>query len=107
MIPLPIPEARRLSVGALAATALVDYAPGLDQPGSWHSGVGPVVMYRGRRWTAIARYGYGVDAIRGGDRGGHNVAVMFQYNFGPEKAASDRAYEDLVESRKGQIPESF
>src|SRR5207249_6633193 len=37
---VPLDARQRWSVGALVATAFVDYLPGTEQPGHWHSGVG-------------------------------------------------------------------
>jgi hypothetical protein len=81
----------------MAATALVDYIDGLEQPGHSHSGVGGGIGYtaKERRWRALVTSAYGIDAIRTGGRGGYNVGVMFQYNFGKTDFASDRAFEAL------------
>ena len=37
----------------------------------------------------------GIDAIRSDGRGGYNLGMMFQYNFGSTTFASDRAFSDL------------
>ena len=43
--------------------------------------------------------GYGIDAIRSDGRGGYNAGVLFQYNFGKNTFASDRAFEELRGAR--------
>ena len=94
---IPFGGAKQWNVFAGAATALVDYVDGLEQPGDWHTGLGAGFGYtaRDRRWRVEALYGYGVDAIRSDDRGGHSVGLVFQYAFGETKFASDRAFESL------------
>ena len=37
---VPLDKKQRWNLDAMAATAVVDYLPGLEQPGHWHSGVG-------------------------------------------------------------------
>jgi hypothetical protein len=94
---IPLGRSKRWSVMAMAATALVDYVSGLEQPGHWNSGVGGGVGYtaRNKRWRFAAVSGYGIDAIRSDGRGGYNAGLMFQYNFGKTAFASDRAFEEL------------
>ena len=86
---------------AIAATALVDYVHGLEQPGDWNSGVGGGVDYtaKNRRWRMMVRSGYGIDAVRSDGRGGYNAGLMFQYNLGKTTFASDRAFEELRGAR--------
>lgn len=81
----------------MGGTALVDYIHGEEQPGHWNSGVGGGIGYttKDRRWRAALVSAYGIDAIRGHDRGGYNLGMMFQYNFGKTHFASDRAFEEL------------
>ena len=85
----------------LAATSLVNYVPGLEQPGHWNSGIGGSFGYtaKARRWRVQAISGYGIDAIRSDGRGGYNAGVLFQYNFGKNTFASDRAFEELRGTR--------
>lgn len=95
---IPFGPSRQWNVTALAATALVDYVNGLEQPGHWNSGVGGGIGYtaRDKRWRMLAVFSYGIDAIRSDGRGGYNAGMMFQYNFGPTTSfASDRAFEQL------------
>ena len=98
---VPLGPAKRWNVMAIAATALVDYVDGLDQPGHWNSGVGGGFGYtaKDRRWRVLATSSYGIDAIRSDGRGGYNAGMMFQYNFGKTTFASDRAFEELRGAR--------
>jgi hypothetical protein len=98
---IPFGPAKRWNVMAIAATALVDYVDGLEQPGHWNSGVGGGLGYaaKDRRWRVVATSTYGIDAIRSDGRGGINAGMMFQYNFGKTTFASDRAFEELRGAR--------
>jgi hypothetical protein len=78
---LPLDHRHRWSLAAMGSTAVVDYLPGLDQSGRWHSGVGGGVFYRSRPWQVIVGYGYGVDAIRPSGRGAHSVGVLVQIDL--------------------------
>ena len=85
----------------MAATAVVNYVSGLEQPGHWNSGVGCAIGYtaRNRRWRTVVTTSYGIDAIRSDGRGGYNLGMMFQYNFGSTTFASARAFEELRNAR--------
>ena len=98
---IPFGPSKRWSVSAMAATAVVNYVSGLEQPGHWNSGVGGAIGYtaRNRRWRTVVTTSYGIDAIRSDGRGGYNLGMMFQYNFGPTRFASDRAFEELRNAR--------
>lgn len=95
------PLSRRFSVVAMAATALVDYAPGLEQPGRWHTGVGGGVVYRAPSgaWQVILNYGYGVDAIRRDERGAHSVGILAQFDFQKARSAMLAPGEQPLRSR--------
>jgi hypothetical protein len=94
---IPFGPSKQWNVFGVAATALVNYVDGLEQPGHWHSGVGGGIGYttKNRRCRIIATSAYGIDAIRSDGRGGYSAGMMFQYNFGKTAFASDRAFEDL------------
>ena len=94
---IPIGPSKQWNVFGVAATALVNYVDGLEQPGHSHSGVGGGIGYttKNRRCRIIATSAYGIDAIRSDGRGGYSAGMMFQYNFGKTAFASDRAFEDL------------
>lgn len=98
---LPLDSSERYSLTLGGATGWVDYVEGLGQPGHWHSGVGGILAYtpESRRWRVGVGYNYGVNAIRDDDRGGHNVGVLFMYNFGDPKTASDRVFDELLDVR--------
>jgi hypothetical protein len=98
---IPFGPSKQWNVNAVAATAVVDYVGGLEQPGHWNSGVGGGIGYtaKNRRWRALLTSSYGIDAIRSNGRGGYNLGTMFQYNFGKTTFASDRAFEDLRVAR--------
>ena len=98
---IPFGPSKRWSVSAMAATAVVNHVSGLEQPGHWNSGVGGAIGYtaRNRRWRTVVTTSYGIDAIRSDGRGGYNLGMMFQYNFGPTRFASDRAFEELRNAR--------
>lgn len=73
----------RWSLNGAIATAVVDYLPGLEQPGHWHTGLGAGVMYRSPSGTlkVLAGYAYGVDAIRTHGRGAHSVGLLMQIDL--------------------------
>jgi hypothetical protein len=76
-------ESKRWQVNVMAATAFVDYLHGLDQPGNWHSGVGGGLGYESpsETWKASLNYGFGIDAIRSGERGAHVVSLVLQFDL--------------------------
>ncbi len=86
--PLSLDHRWQLRVGA--ASAWVDELPGFEQPGSWHTGVGPSLSFTSRRevWRVILRYGYGFNALRDGREGAHSIGVLYQYNFAQRKIRS-------------------
>jgi len=82
---IPFGPSKQWNVTAMAASALVNYVGGIEQPGRWNSGVSGGIGYTAtnRRWRMLAMSSYGIDAIRSDGRGGYSVRMMFQYNFGP------------------------
>jgi hypothetical protein len=94
---IPLGPTKSWSIFAGGATAVVDYADGLEQSGNWNSGVtgGLSFKTKNRRLQAVTAFGYGIDAIRSDGRGGYSVAFLLQYNFGKPTSASDRAFESL------------
>lgn len=98
---IPFGAAKQWSVFAGGAAAVVDYLDGFGQPGNGNSGVGCGLSYstRNRRLKAAVTFGYGIDAMRDGDRGGYSVGALLQYNFGKTSFASDRAFERLPGAR--------
>lgn len=88
---IPFDTHERWNVTFTAATALVDYLPGLEQPGQWHSGVGAGVFYTSRTWRVMLDYGYGIDAIRSGGRGAHSIGLLLQLDLEPAREAFFKA----------------
>lgn len=88
---LPLDSHQTWHVTATAATAVVDYLPGMEQPGQWHSGVGAGVFYTSRTWRVMFDYGYGIDAIRSGGRGAHSIGLLFQIDLEPAREAFFKA----------------
>ncbi len=78
---LPLDKDRRWNFNATASTALVDYLPGLEQPGDWHTGIGAGILYRTASWKIMVGYGYGVDAMRTHGRGAQSVGVLLQLDL--------------------------
>ena len=74
---------QRWQLTVMAATAVVDYIDGMDQPGRWHSGVGGGITYQSvsQVWKIGVNYGYGFEAIRDGDRGAHVVSLALQFDL--------------------------
>ena len=79
---LPLSKDKRTWLGSFTlATALVDYAPGVEQPNKWHSGLGAGVSYTSRAWQALLEYGYGINAVRGHGNGAHSIGLRLQFDF--------------------------
>ena len=95
---LPLDAATRWSALVYAMSAVVDYAPGLHQPGHSHSGVGGGITYKSRSgaWQVILGYGYGIDAIRSGGRGANSVAFLLQYDFEAVSRGAPSAFRPAV-----------
>ncbi len=101
---VPIDARQRWNVSATASTAVVDYLPGLEQPGNWHSGVGGGVFYRSETWRVMVGYGYGIDAIRSGGRGAHSIGLLVQFDltrareafYRPEPASHWRGFQRIL-----------
>jgi len=89
---LPLDRKDRWALNALVTTAAVEYTPGVEQPGHWHSGVGGGLRYRSpsNAWQLLVGYAYGIDAIREGGRGAHSVGFLLQFDL-------DRAHVALFE----------
>ena len=98
---IPLGPSKRWNILGMAATSVMNYVDGLEQPGHWNSGVGGGIGYtaKNRRWRTLVTAAYGIDAIRSDGRGGYNVGLMFQHNFGKTAFASDRAFEELRGAR--------
>jgi len=84
---LPLDARKRWNFVVVGATALVDYLPGLEQPGNWNSGVGAGLLYRSAPWQVMVGYGYGVNALRSGESGAHSIGVLVQVDIEKTMAA--------------------
>jgi hypothetical protein len=82
---LPLDKKAKWNLNVTATTAGVDYIPGLEQPGDWHSGVGGGILYKSRSWKVMLGYAYGVDAIRDGGRGANSIGLLIQLDWGHAK----------------------
>ncbi len=80
---LPLDSKQNWRVGVSAASARVQYLPGLEQPGHWNSGVGGGLVYRSPSdsWQVAFGYGYGIDAVRNGNRGAHSLSLLVQFDL--------------------------
>jgi len=84
---IPLDHRRRWNINVMAATAVVNYLPGLEQPGNWNSGVGAGVFYASPTWRVMVGYGYGIDAIRSHGRGANSIGFLVQFDLAPAKEA--------------------
>ena len=78
---LPIDGRHRWNLNVTAASAIVDYLPGLEQPGDWHTGLGCGLLYKTAWSSVMLGYGYGVDAIRSHGRGAQSIGVWMQFDL--------------------------
>jgi hypothetical protein len=81
---VPLDHKQRWSIASTASGAVVDYLPGLEQPGRWHGGVGAGVLYRSPTdsWQLLLGYAYGIEAIRDGHHGAHSIGFLLQFDLG-------------------------
>ncbi len=70
-------------IAIFGATSSLAYLKGLEYSGRTHSGVGGGITWRSRKrdWIVTAFYGYGIDAERSNDHGGHMAGIILQYDF--------------------------
>lgn len=80
---MPLSPSRRLQLRLEAATARLDYLPGLELDDKWQTGAGVGLSYtsESKIYQIVLRYGYGFDAVRDGETGAHSVGLLFQYDF--------------------------
>ena len=84
---IPLDHQQHWNLSATVSTAVVDYLPGLEQPGHWHTGLGGGVFYKSPTWKVMVGYGYGVDAIRSHGRGAQSIGILLQLDLGEAKEA--------------------
>jgi hypothetical protein len=92
---IPISADRRWQLRLTGATARMEFIRGFEQAGEWSTGAGPGLMYtsRSESWRWVLSYGHGFQALRNGNRGGHSIGLLFQYNFSPAPGTSGRTGE--------------
>ena len=80
---VPIAPNDRWNLRFNAATAGMDYYDGTDQAGNWVSGVGAGILYcsPSNRFKCAVGYGYGIDAIRSGQRGANSLNFLLQFDL--------------------------
>ena len=80
---IPLDPAKRFALTAVGSTAVMEYLPGLEQPGHWNSGVGGGLSYRSSSgaWEVLLDGGYGINAIRTHGRGSETIGILVQINL--------------------------
>ena len=80
---VPLDAKKRWSLQASAATAVVEYLPGVEESGHWHSGVGGGILYQptSRAVKILLSYAYGIDAQRSDGGGAHSVGILLQFDW--------------------------
>ena len=80
---LPLTTSKRWEFTAEGASAWVDYAPGLQQPNHWNSGLGGGLTYHASSgaWLISLQYGYGFDAIRSHGDGGQSIGFLVEFDL--------------------------
>ena len=84
---IPLDAKQRWNLAAMADSAVVQYLPGLEQPGSWNTGVGGGVFYQSPTWRIMVDYGYGVNAIRTHGLGAQSIGLLLQLDLGRVRKA--------------------
>lgn len=78
---VPLDRPHHWNLAFTANSALVDYLPGLEQPGNWNNGVGGGLLYKSPSWKIMAGYAYGIEAIRSHGRGADSVGIWMQLDL--------------------------
>ena len=84
---VPLDAKHHWNLNLTGTTAGVDYLPGLEQAGHWHSGVGAGLLYQSSSLKLMLGYAYGVDAIRANGRGAHSIGLLLQFDLGHARPA--------------------
>ena len=84
---LPFDGRQRWNLALTAATAVVNYLPGLEQPGDWNTGLGAGLLYKTEVSKVMLGYGYGVDAIRTHGRGAQSIGIWMQFDLRKAKGS--------------------
>jgi hypothetical protein len=88
----PLERTKSWRLSTYAATGIMEYVEGLEQPGKWHSGVGGGITYisPSGAWLVTLLYGHGINAMRSHGRGANQVSILFQYDFEARKRPKER-----------------
>lgn len=89
---IPLDRTDRWKFRIEAASAALKYLPGFEQPDTWQTGAGCGLKFTpsSKRFSIVARYGYGFQAQRSDGQGAHSIGLLFQYDFeAPKKPAND------------------
>jgi len=79
---LPLDSESTWALSFVAAGAVTEYLEGLEQPGSWHSGIGAGIRWRALKTLQMSLgYAYAVDALRNGNRGAHSIGFLLQWDL--------------------------
>ena len=80
---LPVTKDNRWNLEFNAASALIDYLPGTQQPGDSLTGVGACILYHSPsdKNKVIFSYEYGIDAMRDRGRGASSVGFLLQIDL--------------------------
>jgi hypothetical protein len=94
----PVDPAKSWNLLLFGSVAVVDYLPGLDQPGHWHTGLGGGLLYQSPSgaWEIGTAYSYGPTAMREGGRGAHTLTLMIQYDLDALFREGHRPFWDPV-----------
>jgi hypothetical protein len=79
----PITPNKHWRMSLFAGGGIVSYLEGMEQPQTWHSGVGAGITYvsNSQTWFITLVGGHGFNAIRHGEEGANSVGILFQYDF--------------------------
>ncbi|MDB6108928.1 MAG: hypothetical protein JWR69_678 [Pedosphaera sp.] len=86
---MPLDPQKRWELTAVGTTSVMEYLPGLEQPGRWNSGVGGGITYHStsQAWQIFLGYGYGFDAIRSHGRGAQSIGLLVQFDLERTKSS--------------------
>ncbi|HJU21618.1 MAG TPA: hypothetical protein VJ891_03845 [Casimicrobiaceae bacterium] len=80
---IPLDPGEHWQLGFGAASARIDYTPGLAQPHAWNTGASASLGYvpSTKAWKAYLLYGHGFDAIRHDRRGADSVSLLMEFDL--------------------------
>lgn len=94
----PLTPKRNLRLSFYGGAACVDYLDGLEQRGSWHSGIGGGLTFISPRgtWIATVLYSHGFNAIREDAHGANQIGLIFQWDLEAKKRGKSRFFTPNV-----------